>query len=871
MQIPMPTTGSRSGIGWRSGGDDRGADRNEVASPALSPMPKEGDRKAILGCLGGVLNITCAHQFEDEEEKSKTRSSTTTKITEHDAQSDHAASFSIRENGTSTGSSHHTSSTAQKRSKSCITSERRKRTSQFQRDLLKLSANLLFLPPDTATVFLPNLDIQVSLGNGSEDDAGQHRRELLLDPYLQSLSSSEESFRCVALLLFRLLLASSGGDDNKNAASSEGGSGFVGYDARVRAAYKALAVAVLSYWDLKENESFLTRQAAIRHATRKFENLEDLLAERIRAISKIMQQQQQDSAERRTPSLLVGKSQTKSIGQQVTRSLKIAGAGIAAGTVFAITGGLAAPAIVGGIATLTGMGTFASVAATLLMIPAATTIFGVAGGGLVAKKMNTRTSGLGDFIIERVHSKTRTTGSDETESDPDLDSPELSRTVCVSGWARDDFDFERPWGIQLPRSADKCELLSRFCSAFCPHVIPHCARILRKWTGKEDELWQMLREAYGKDPDSLLPIDDGPRQDANLSFSEKIALDGLIEAMQLPVPPKASCANDSADEKSKIGKILPTVSLLDILSDDGDIASIDTSKISPKDLRGHQAWDFQSNYGGEQYLILWESKLLEQLSNSTTEFQKDLAKSAAGEALKKTALSSLMAAIALPTALLSLTGAIDETWSLIAERADEAGIALAQSLLEDDSGHRPVSLLGFSFGARIITSCLLELSRQQRILDQNNKASQGCQIEGKEPLRSKRESMMMRRISSRQSTKGQTQQPVATREPRSVVEDVVLMGCPASIRSEEWIEIRSIVGGRLINCYSKTDLMISILFRVLKNGVTKILNPPAGIREIVGVPGIENYDVSGIISSHEEYIVSVKEILDVVGYGEPLV
>lgn len=578
-----------------------------------------------------------------------------------------------------------------------------------------------------------------------------------------------------------------------------------------------------------------------------------------------MQQQQK---ERRTPSL-VGKSQTKSMGQHVTRSLKIAGAGIAAGTVFAITGGLAAPAIVGGIATLTGMGTFASVAATLLMIPAATTIFGVAGGGLVAKKMNTRTSGLGDFNIERVHSKTRRTGSNKTESDQDL---ELSRTVCVSGWARDDLDFERPWGTQLPRSADKCELLSRFCYAFCPHVIPHCARILKKWNGREDELWQMLREAYGKDPDSLLPINDGPRQDANLSSNEKTSLDGMIEAMQLPVPPQASSTSDSAGQKSKISKIPPTVSLLDVLSDDGDIASIDSTKISPKDLRAHQAWDFQSNYGGEQYLIFWESKLLEQLEKSTAEFQKDLAKSAAGEALKKTALSSLMAAIALPTTLLSLTGAIDETWTLVAERADEAGIALAQSLLEDGSGHRPVSLIGYSFGSRIITSCLLELARQQRIWDQNqtNQSSQGHQIEAKEPPRSTRESMM-RRISSRQAFKGQPRQPVITREPISVVEDVVLMGCPASIGSEEWSELRNIVGGRLINCYSKKDLMISILFRVLKNGVTKILSPPAGIREVVGAPGVENYDVSGIISNHEEYIVSTKEILDVVRYGEPLV
>jgi len=852
----MPTADSRAGVDWRSG--DGVADRDVAPSPVLSQIPKEGDRKAILGCLGGVLNISCAHHYYAVEDKAGSRPSAAMEDAEI-----RMASFSIRERlgDDCDMSSNGASSTAVARTK---------RMSKFQRDLLKLSASLLFLPPDAATVFLPNLDIQVLVEKSDdENDAGRRRRELLLDPFLQSLSSSEESFRCLALLLFRFLLLSSGDDDNEvGSGSNEGGSapiGFVGYDARVRATYKALAVAVLSHWDLKENGSFLKRQAAIRHATRKFENLEGVLAERIRDISKMMQQQERDKAE--APSRLVGKSQSKSMGQHVTRSLKIVSAGVAAGTVFAITGGLAAPAIVGGIATLTGMGTFASVAATLLMIPAATTIFGVAGGGLVAKKMNTRTNGLSDFNIKRVHSNNRRTEPDKTEPCYS-DEPELSRTVCVSGWVRDNFDFERPWGIQLSRSADKCELLGRFCSVFCPHATPRCALILKNWKGKEDELWQMLREAYGKDPDSLLPIDDGPRQDADLPLNEMKALDGLIEAMELPMPPKASGASADEENNRCTSAMPPPTSLLEVLSRDGKNDAADSSKTSPKDLKLHQAWDFQSKYRGEQYLISWESKLLAQLSDSAKEFQKDLAKSAAGEALKKTALSSLMAAIALPTTLLSLTGVIDEAWTLAAERADEAGVVLARSLLESDGGHRPASLIGYSFGARVIVSCLLELSRQQRIWDQDRPRE--CQIEGKEPPKLQRGSVM-RRISSRQASRVQTHQPLLAREPASVVEDVVLMGCPASISSQEWVELRSICGGRLINCYSRKDLMLSILFRVLKNGITKILSPPAGIQEVVGVPGIESYDVTGIVSNHDEYIVSVNEILDAVKYGEPMV
>ena len=70
-----------------------------------------------------------------------------------------------------------------------------RRTKVFQKELLNISAELLFLSPDHAKVFLPNLDIECI-----DQSMGQ---ELLLQPFLQSLSNSTESFRCIALLMFR--------------------------------------------------------------------------------------------------------------------------------------------------------------------------------------------------------------------------------------------------------------------------------------------------------------------------------------------------------------------------------------------------------------------------------------------------------------------------------------------------------------------------------------------------------------------------------------------------------------------------------------------------------------------------------------------
>ena len=125
--------------------------------------------------------------------------------------------------------------------------------------------------------------------------------------------------------------------------------------------------------------------------------LEDSIALRIMRISKALKEKAtanegDDSAT--TKSSLAGRNQRKSIGQHVVRGLKIGAAGVAAGTAFAITGGLAAPAIAGGIVALTGVGTVASIAVTVLLIPAATTIFGVAGGSLVASKMSYPNTGI---------------------------------------------------------------------------------------------------------------------------------------------------------------------------------------------------------------------------------------------------------------------------------------------------------------------------------------------------------------------------------------------------------------------------------------------------------------------------------------------
>ena len=54
---------------------------------------------------------------------------------------------------------------------------------------------------------------------------------------------------------------------------------------------------------------------------------------------------------------------------------------------------------------------------------------------------------------------------------------------------------------------------------------------------------------------------------------------------------------------------------------------------------------------------------------------------------------------------------IDHAWAVALNRAQKAGILLAHILMSGGHGERPVTLIGYSMGARLIFHCLLELCR----------------------------------------------------------------------------------------------------------------------------------------------------------------
>lgn len=69
-------------------------------------------------------------------------------------------------------------------------------------------------------------------------------------------------------------------------------------------------------------------------------------------------------------------------------------------------------------------------------------------------------------------------------------------------------------------------------------------------------------------------------------------------------------------------------------------------------------------------------------------------------------LTGIISAITWPTSLLTLASVIDNPWGVCCRRSAQVGKQLAEVLIQRQHGKRPVTLIGFSLGARVIYYCL---------------------------------------------------------------------------------------------------------------------------------------------------------------------
>ncbi|KAF6829787.1 transmembrane and coiled-coil domain-containing protein [Colletotrichum plurivorum] len=179
------------------------------------------------------------------------------------------------------------------------------------------------------------------------------------------------------------------------------------------------------------------------------------------------------------------------------------------------------------------------------------------------------------------------------------------------------------------------------------------------------------------------------------------------------------------------------------------------------------------------------------------------------EILKRTVLASLWAAL-WPAYLISAATKIDNPFNLARNRSDKAGRVLADALIAKVQGERPVTLVGYSLGARVIYSCLKSL---------------------------------------------------AERKAFGLVDTVVLIGSPIPSNKEHWQVIRSVVSGRIVNVYSETDYILGFLYRT-----TSLQLGIAGLQEVKGIDRVENLNLSEEVSGHLRYPSLIAKILTRCGF-----
>ncbi|KAI9884773.1 MAG: hypothetical protein M1823_003448 [Watsoniomyces obsoletus] len=214
----------------------------------------------------------------------------------------------------------------------------------------------------------------------------------------------------------------------------------------------------------------------------------------------------------------------------------------------------------------------------------------------------------------------------------------------------------------------------------------------------------------------------------------------------------------------------------------------------------------------EVFALRYELDAMLGLGNALTRMVKTAAWGyAKSEIIKHTIFASLSAAL-WPLGLLKISRVVDNPFSIAKSRSDKAGHVLADALINRAQGERPVTLIGYSLGARVIYSCLMSL---------------------------------------------------AERKAFGLVESAVLMGAPTASTAPEWRTMRSVVAGRLVNVYSENDYILGFLYRT-----SSIQLGIAGLQKVEDVKHIENIDVSGIVEGHLRYRYLVGSILQRIGFED---
>ncbi|VBB71660.1 Putative protein of unknown function [Podospora comata] len=207
----------------------------------------------------------------------------------------------------------------------------------------------------------------------------------------------------------------------------------------------------------------------------------------------------------------------------------------------------------------------------------------------------------------------------------------------------------------------------------------------------------------------------------------------------------------------------------------------------------------------EVFALRYELEALEGLGKSLEALVNSYAwNTVKMEILKRTVLATLWGAL-WPAYLLSMASTLDNPFSLAKNRSEKAGEVLADALINKVQGERPVTLIGYSLGARVIYSCLRSLAKRRAF---------------------------------------------------GLIDSVVFIGAPVPSNREHWQMMRTVVSGRIYNAYSENDYILAFLYRT-----TSVQMGVAGLQEIEHIEGVENLNLSEEVQGHMRYAGLIEKIL----------
>ncbi len=257
-----------------------------------------------------------------------------------------------------------------------------------------------------------------------------------------------------------------------------------------------------------------------------------------------------------------------------------------------------------------------------------------------------------------------------------------------------------------------------------------------------------------------------------------------------------------------------------------------------------------------RFALVWESRELMRLSAIVTAWVRNqAAQEAVKLALQHWLYAGAAAAAAAPMALVSVSNSIDSAWAMALDRAVKAGRLLAHVLMGGGAGGRPVTLVGYSMGARLVFHCLLELVR---CADDGRVSGGGSGAGGGPPGGGG-----ARGGGRAAPPPHPPPTPPAPVGGAGIVEHAILLGTPVTARPERWAMARRAVAGRLLNGYCRSDWVLGVAFRA-SSGLIR----PAGGLCPVPVPGVENVNLGAVVSGHLDYGSKVPEILALTGLAD---